>query len=214
VPREKADDPCLDAHRGVCIAPRAGQFAEAFCVPAVQARLRLRFQPMFVSSQLRPLVDEGEGGAYLIHMPSALIGIAVLAVDNDPDNLDVIEHVITEFGGSVRTATDAREVVEILRTWRPDVMLLDIAMPEVDGYDLLDAIRRDATLRAIPAVAVTGHAFDHDKRRAVDAGFARHVTKPVDIDVLIRVIAELVPAPTRTGPNEPRSAAMPCCRPT
>ena len=127
-------------------------------------------------------------------MAAALFGIAVLVADNDPDSLEVIEHVVATYGGSVRTAADAREVVEILQTWRPDVMLLDISMPELDGYDLLKAIRRDVALRAIPAVAVTGHAYAADKRRAADAGFARHVTKPVDIDVLIHVIAELVPA--------------------
>jgi CheY-like chemotaxis protein len=146
-------------------------------------------------------------------MAPALLGIAVLVVDNDPDNLDVIEHVITEYGGSVRTATDAREVLEILRTWRPDVMLLDIAMPEMDGYALLEAIRRDGTLRAIPAVAVTGHAYGHDKRRAADAGFARHVTKPVDIDVMIGVIAALVPDPpgrARDGLPSGEPERLPC----
>jgi CheY-like chemotaxis protein len=133
-------------------------------------------------------------------MVGPLSGTGVLVADNDADSLDVIEFVIASQGATVRSATSAREALEILRTWRPDVMLLDIAMPEMDGYDLLTAIRREPSLRGIPAVAVTGHAYARDKQRAEAVGFARHITKPVDIDTLIGVIAELVPVKLAAAP--------------
>ena len=126
-----------------------------------------------------------------------LSGTAILVADNDADSLDVLAYVISEQGAAVRTATNAREVLEVLRTWRPDIMLLDIAMPEMDGYDLLTAIRQEPSLHAIPAVAVTGHTYASDKQRAEDVGFARHIAKPVDIDTLLQIITELVPEVVR-----------------
>jgi CheY-like chemotaxis protein len=126
-------------------------------------------------------------------MVGGLSGTTVLVVDNDVDNLDIVELIIAEHGGTVRSATSGREVLEVLRTWRPDVILLDISMPEMDGYDLLAAIRREPALRSIPAVAVTAHGYARDKQRSEDAGFVRHITKPIDIETLIRVIAELAP---------------------
>jgi two-component system, chemotaxis family, CheB/CheR fusion protein len=127
-------------------------------------------------------------------MAGQLSGTAVLVADDDVESLDAIEDVIAEQGATVRSAKNAREALEVLRTWRPDILVLDIAMPEMDGYDLLATIRREPSLRAIPAIAVTGHGYARDKRRAEDVGFAKHITKPVDIDTLVDIIAELVPA--------------------
>jgi two-component system, chemotaxis family, CheB/CheR fusion protein len=125
-------------------------------------------------------------------MAGVLSGRAVLVADDDAESLDVIADVIAEEGATVRSATSAREALELLRTWRPDILLLDIAMPEIDGYDLLATIRREPSLRTIPAVAMTGHGYARDKQRAADVGFAKHITKPVDIDTLVHVIAELL----------------------
>jgi diguanylate cyclase len=129
-------------------------------------------------------------------MIGGLSGTTVLIVDNDVDSLDIVELIIAEQGGTVRSATSGREVLEVLQTWRPDIILLDISMPEMDGYDLLAAIRREPALRSIPAVALTGHGYARDKQRSEDAGFVRHITKPLDIETLLRVIVELVPAKT------------------
>ena len=80
-------------------------------------------------------------------MTGGLNGTSVLIVDNDVDSLDIVELIIAEQGGTVRSATSGREVLEVLRTWRPDIILLDISMPEMDGYDLLAAIRREPALQ-------------------------------------------------------------------
>ena len=128
-------------------------------------------------------------------MAGAPSGTAVLVADDDLESLEVMEDVIAEQGATVRSASNAGEVLEVLRTWRPDVIVLDIAMPEMNGHDLLATIRQEPSLRAIPAVAMTGHGHARDKQRAQDVGFAKHITKPVDIDTLVHVIAELVRAP-------------------
>jgi CheY-like chemotaxis protein len=74
----------------------------------------------------------------------------------------------------------------------PDVMLLDLSMPRMDGYELLAPIRTSTRLRHIPAVAVTAHAFAADKKRCFVAGFADHITKPVEMPILIAVIRSLL----------------------
>jgi CheY-like chemotaxis protein len=122
---------------------------------------------------------------------SALEGIAVLAVDDDRDGLEVLAYVIGQAGGEVRKARNAREALELLLTWTPDVLLLDISMPDMDGYELLRTIRGVRRLREVPALAVTALAFSRDEDRAAEAGFNAHVTKPFEVEDLIKLVERL-----------------------
>jgi CheY-like chemotaxis protein len=121
----------------------------------------------------------------------ALNGTAVLAADDDADSLEVLQYLIGQEGGTVRAASSAKEALEVLLTWTPDVLLLDISMPDMDGYQLLAMIRGMARLRDVPAVAVTAHAYDRDKRRCAEAGFVRHLAKPYEAADLLDMVAEL-----------------------
>jgi CheY-like chemotaxis protein len=120
----------------------------------------------------------------------------ILVVDDDRDSRELLEYFITQEGAVVRKATNAREAMELLLSWTPDVLLLDISMPDMDGYELLQTIRGVNRLRGIPAVAVTAHAFERDKERSEKAGFAMHVSKPYDIAALVKVLGDLVPSRT------------------
>jgi CheY-like chemotaxis protein len=117
---------------------------------------------------------------------------AILVVDDDRDSLEAFEYLISKEGAIVKKAKNAREALELLLTWTPDVLLLDIAMPEVDGYELLTTIRGIERLREVPAVAVTALAFERDKERSAQAGFAAHVSKPYEIEALVDLIESLV----------------------
>jgi CheY-like chemotaxis protein len=128
-----------------------------------------------------------------------LSGRAVLLADDDPDNLELIAFIFGDAGATVRTAGTSEDVLALLREWRPAVMLLDISMPEMNGYDLLAAIRSDPAMREVPAIAVTGAASDHDRRQAVAAGFAAHVSKPFDGEALVHLVRELT---ERAPPRE------------
>jgi CheY-like chemotaxis protein len=116
----------------------------------------------------------------------------ILIVDDDDDGLDVLEYVIASEGAAVRKAKSAQEALELLLTWTPDVLLLDISMPDMDGVELLTTIRGVARLRDVPAVAVTAHAYERDKERSARAGFAAHVSKPYDVGALVGIIGSLV----------------------
>jgi CheY-like chemotaxis protein len=121
----------------------------------------------------------------------ALQGAAFLVADDDADNLEILQYLIGQEGGKVRSAASAREALELLLTWTPDVLVLDISMPDMDGYELLSAIRGVTRLREVPAVAVTAHAYERDRDRCIQAGFVQHLPKPYDPVTLIEVLAGL-----------------------
>lgn len=123
-------------------------------------------------------------------MPTSLRGKHVLVVDDDPDIVDLIKFVVLQAGATVRTATGATEALNLLveSEWVPDVVLLDIGMPDMNGYELLLAIRRQDGIQSVPAVAITGFGYNVDKDRAFDVGFSVHVTKPFQSDVLVDLV--------------------------
>ncbi len=126
----------------------------------------------------------------------ALNGTAILMADDDAEVLEVLEDLIADEGATVRSATSARGALEVLRTWTPDVLLLDISMTDMDGCELLMLIHRQADLREVPAVAVTGYDDARDRKRCTQAGFAGHITKPFFVETLVHLIATLVPKPS------------------
>jgi CheY-like chemotaxis protein len=122
----------------------------------------------------------------------SLVGRRLLFVDDEPDALECIAIALGAMGAKVRTATSVDEAMELLGTFAPDAIVSDIAMPRRDGYDLIRGIRSlPSPLCLIPTIALTAQARADDARRALRAGFARHLAKPVDSDVLAHVIATL-----------------------
>jgi PAS domain S-box-containing protein len=117
----------------------------------------------------------------------------VLIVDDDADARDVAKHFLEGTGARVLTATCADEGLQVLRRERPDVIVADIGMPDVDGYAFIRAVRQlPATEGATtPAAAVTALARDEDRRRALEAGFQTHLAKPVTREALITVVSRL-----------------------
>ncbi|HVE54799.1 MAG TPA: ATP-binding protein, partial [Ramlibacter sp.] len=112
-----------------------------------------------------------------------LSGIELVVVDDEPDSRDLLQRVLEECGAVVHTAGDAEEALALVRRLRPRVLLSDIGMPGTDGYELLRQIRGlQAAEPAWPlqAIALTAFARPEDRQRALDAGFARHITKPMN----------------------------------
>jgi CheY-like chemotaxis protein len=125
-------------------------------------------------------------------MNASLRGVAVLVVDDDRDTLDLLELTLKDHEADVRTATRADDAVVMLEGWLPHVMIVDLGMPEVDGCSLLHQIRARPATREVPAIAFTAHAFERDRERTRQAGFERHIAKPLaNIEDLVNAIAEL-----------------------
>jgi CheY-like chemotaxis protein len=122
-----------------------------------------------------------------------LDGLRVLVVDDEPDARQIIGTVIAQSGADVRTCKSAREALEVLQEWKPDVLMSDIGMPDEDGYDLIDKVRSlsDDSGGRIPAAALTAYARDEDRQRALAAGYQMHVAKPISSTQLVATVAHL-----------------------
>jgi CheY-like chemotaxis protein len=138
--------------------------------------------------------DAGEAPATHRHRDEAgLRGVRVLVVDDEPDHLEMTKNVLGLKGAVVVTASGVAEALAVVRSSPPDVMVLDIAMPGTDGYELLELLRQevDAGGRQVPAIALTGLASPSDARRAESAGFQAHLAKPYPVEELQRTVARL-----------------------
>ena len=122
-----------------------------------------------------------------------LDGIHVLAVDDDHDALALVREILETAGARVTTARSAREVLDRIEPARPDVLVADLGLPTINGFDLIARIRRlpDRELRHIPAAALTAYARSEDRVKAFQSGFQMHLAKPIDPVELIAAIATL-----------------------
>jgi len=115
----------------------------------------------------------------------------VLIVDDDPDNLSVAEKVLTFYGAEVHTAANGRNGLEVLKRLNNlTCILLDLSMPEMDGWEMIDAIRKVPENPTLPIIAVTAHAMPKDKERALLAGFDGYIVKPFMLHTFMDEIAK------------------------
>ena len=117
--------------------------------------------------------------------------VPVLVVDDSTETVELLKLLFTRKGYDVVGAQSASEAVARAREKSPGVIISDIGMPGVDGYTLLAELRRMPGLEGVPAIALTGHAMDEDRTRALAAGFAVHLPKPVDPEELLKVVRKL-----------------------
>ncbi len=110
---------------------------------------------------------------------------SVLVVDDEPDNVDVTAEVLTFLGVKVQTAANGEEGLEVLKSFAPDLILLDLSMPKMDGWVMRHQIKANPLTAHIPILALSAHAMTGDKQRALDAGFDGYLTKPIYIASLI-----------------------------
>jgi PAS domain S-box-containing protein len=113
----------------------------------------------------------------------------VLVVDDNVDAAESIAMILRLTGYDVRCAYDGPSVLETARGYRPDVVVLDIGLPGMNGYEVAQQLRRQPGFERIPLVAVTGYGQEEDRRRCLEAGFDIHLTKPVDPQALQAFVA-------------------------
>ena len=122
-----------------------------------------------------------------------LTGIKVLVVDDQPDARELVARVLTQCNATVITAGSAEEALPLVESERPDVLVSDIGMPDVDGYELLRRVRELGPERGgrVPAIALTAFARSEDRTRALRMGFQVHASKPVEPAELIATVASV-----------------------
>lgn len=120
-------------------------------------------------------------------------GLRLLVVDDNIDTLELITAIFEVLNTQVMTATLTHNVLTIITEFQPHILISDISMPDEDGYSLIRKIRtyKDPQVQKIPAIALTGIAYQASLTQAIDAGFTTYLTKPFDPDDLIAVVANL-----------------------
>jgi CheY-like chemotaxis protein len=150
----------------------------------------------------------GEGSEFVVRLPVVELAAAepssppstkvertrsrrlrVLVVDDNQDSRESLGMLLGFWGHDVLTASDGREAIDVARQERPDVVLLDIGLPGIDGYEVARRMLAQADKRRPALVAMTGYGQAEDRKRAREAGFALHLVKPVEPEALQRALA-------------------------
>jgi signal transduction histidine kinase len=149
----------------------------------------------------------GQGSCFTLHVELAsservapektservhsFFGLDVLIVEDSLDTLTLLSAVFSREGANVTTAASAAEALEHAVSKRPAVIISDIGMPDVDGYQLLEQLKVIPGMDDVPAIAISGYASDEDRERALGTGYHALVPKPIDVDVLFELIHDL-----------------------
>jgi len=131
------------------------------------------------------------------NQPKALAkqGPTVLAVDDDPGILRIIEMLLSRNGYTVRTAPNGEKALSLLRSFSPAVLITDVQMPGMSGYDLCSVVKHDERLATVPVVFLTAQGTPQDYKTGHDMGAVMYMVKPFKPERLLQVVQMLAPLP-------------------
>src|SRR6185503_6652094 len=147
-----------------------------------------------VSAQLLNLRQQqnGAGDKSAELYPDLLKGLRVLSVDDQQDTRELITLALSRYGAEVKASDSASTALQLVKDWKPHVVVSDIGLPGMDGYDFVRQLRElEADGERIPAIAVTGYAGAIDESKALNAGYEVHLSKPIELNKLVAVIAQV-----------------------
>jgi PAS domain S-box-containing protein len=175
----------VEMHGGTIDATSQGPGTGAsfhIVLPAISAHANSDLRPAPGAAESMPLVSL-----------ATLHGVRVLVVDDDPDALAMVRDILEAAGAEVTVAPSASDALDLVGHVRPDVLVADLAMPRVDGFELIARVRgaTDVAVRTVPAAAVTAYARSEDRIKALQSGFQLHLAKPIDPAALTAAVAEL-----------------------
>jgi CheY-like chemotaxis protein len=124
----------------------------------------------------------------------------VTIVDDDRDTRELLSLALESEGFEVTAAANGLRLIASLQLKRPDVILMDVNMSWIDGFELCRAVKKNEQFRDIPVIFVSGRGEPEDKRRGVEAGAADYFVKPLDLNALIKRLRELIPSPASEVP--------------
>jgi PAS domain S-box-containing protein len=125
---------------------------------------------------------------------ASLEGLQILLVDDEPDTLTMFRETLSSAGAHVRAVPSAADALREMDGWCPDLLVTDLGLPGMDGYELLRTVRSTSPHRQVPAVAVSAYAAVEDRSRAIEAGFRAHLAKPIDPAALVRALGAVLSA--------------------
>jgi signal transduction histidine kinase/CheY-like chemotaxis protein len=140
-----------------------------------------------------PIIIDAAGASHPIKEEGAVpkSSLRILIVDDNRDSADSLAMMLRIMGNDIHTAYDGEEAVAAAGEFRPDVVVLDIGLPKLNGYEACRRIRQQPWSKGVVLIAMTGWGQEEDRRRSQEAGFDKHMVKPVDPQVLMNVLGEL-----------------------
>jgi len=114
----------------------------------------------------------------------------ILIVEDDPKNLKLFRDLIQVSGYTTLEATDGKQGVELAREKKPDLILMDIQMPVMDGFEATKLLKNDDVTKDIPIVALTAYAMQGDEEKMREAGFDGYISKPIDVPDFLKKVKE------------------------
>lgn len=116
----------------------------------------------------------------------------ILVVEDNRDNMTLIVDVLSSMDHTVLQATDGVEGVELVKQEKPDLVLMDLSLPRMDGWEATRQIKADPDLQKIPVIALTAHAMVGDRERALEAGCDDYITKPINLSQLLAKLNQFI----------------------
>lgn len=195
----------VEAHGGTVRAESEGPGRGARFVVALPVRAVFKEQPE--SERIRAAVGEQ---ASLVQGENTLAGVSVLVVDDELDARELVATVLEANGAVATTASSAGQALTLLGERLPQVLLSDISMPDIDGYELIRRVRSSLGVGGaeLPAIALTAYSREQDRRMALEAGFQTHLAKPFEPAELVRVVGSLVRYVKRESSTGDREVAL------
>ena len=121
------------------------------------------------------------------------MSLRILLVEDNPENRDMLSRRLIRRGYQMSFAMDGAEAVRLTQEERPELVLMDLSLPVMDGWEATRRLKSDAATQSIPIIALTAHAMVGDRERAIAAGADDYDTKPVDLERLLEKIVRLAP---------------------
>jgi len=114
----------------------------------------------------------------------------ILVVEDNMDNYELVRYVLERAGYDVFLAVNGRDGVDAARAQKPDLILMDLGLPEMDGWSAIEKLKSDDVTKNIPLYALTAHTLPHDRKRAIKAGVDGYVAKPIQMKGFLEIIEE------------------------
>ena len=114
----------------------------------------------------------------------------ILIVEDNMDNYELVRYVLERAGYDVFLAVNGRDGVDAARAQLPDLILMDLSMPEMDGWMATEKIKSDIATKSIPLFALTAHTLPHDRKKAIEAGCDGIISKPIQMKTFVDVIEQ------------------------
>jgi len=116
----------------------------------------------------------------------------VLIVEDNVDNFELVRYLLDRAGYEVTCAANGREGVEMTRRDPPDLILMDLSLPELDGWDATRILKSDPATHGIPILALTAHTLPSERKRAIDAGIDGYISKPIKVATFDKLVLMLL----------------------